>query len=156
MTSRPKGRRRLRDVISKWSGRRQETEDRRQNGGAGQLVIDPDCSISSACRPSEAEGPSESGWGWGPNRIEECRLNANGPNPDQVRPRAQQLHARLLSEARRLRGAEKNAGNETGRGDRSRQGVGPAWSRRRGIPNRTQVAVRAERHAAAEIYLLQR
>src|SRR6266516_6894754 len=86
----------------------------------------------------------------------EAEGQVNGPYPYEIRPRAEQLHPRLLREAPGVRGAEEGARHETGRGHRSREGIGPARARRGGFSNRPQVAVRAQGHAEAEVHLLQR
>ncbi len=80
----------------------------------------------------------------------------DGTNSHQIRPRAEQLHARVLAEAPGVRGPEEGARHEAGRGHRARQGVGPARPRRRRLSDRPQVAVRPQGHAAAEVHLLQR
>src|SRR6058998_2435622 len=79
-----------------------------------------------------------------------------GTYPYEIRPRAEQLHPRLLCEAPGIRGAEEGARHETERGHRSREGVGPARPRRGRFSNRPQMAVRAQGHAEAEVHLLQR
>src|SRR5213079_698813 len=58
---------------------------------------------------------------------------AHGSSADQVRPRAQLLHARFLSRARRLPGAEARAREEARRDHRAGQSVRPARPWRRGV-----------------------
>ena len=75
----------------------------------------------------------------------------------QSRPRAELLHARLLREERaRVRRPAEGADAQAERHHRAGEGVRAARPRRRRLPDRAQVAVRAEGHAQAEVHRLQR
>ena len=105
-------------------------------------------------RLSSARGEEEPGDLIG---LRAVRVVAFRTRPDQSRPRAELLHARLLSEERaRLRRAAQGADAEAERHHRAGEGVGAARPRRRRLPDRAEVAVRPQGHAEAEIHRLQR
>ncbi len=79
----------------------------------------------------------------------------DGTAADQIRPRAELVHARLLSEARGLRGPEEGAHDDARPGDRGGQGVGAARARRRRLPDRHEVAVRRQEVAEPEVHRVQ-
>ena len=78
------------------------------------------------------------------------------PDSHEVHQRAEQLHPRLLAEARRVRGAEEGARDGAERRHRAGEGLGSARARRSGVSHRHEVAVRVAGHAAAEIHRVQR
>src|SRR5215831_5870812 len=72
------------------------------------------------------------------------RAKKYGSSSHKTRSRAELIHARFLSCARRVRRAEDGARQEARRNHRAGEGVGPARTWRRGLPNGHEVAVRRQ------------
>src|SRR5678815_815002 len=79
------------------------------------------------------------------------RIYRRGSHPYQTRSRASLLHARLLSQARGIRGSAQSPGDEAERRYRARQSVWPEGARWCRIPSGPEVAVRPEGHAETQI-----